>query len=90
MRTYHCHEIGVNVRMPSMNRMPATMPTSAARGPIRVVKVPSRNVPSSTPLVNEAMPSTSSTTRVDSSMAAMATPSWTTPQPTVAQRETAR
>jgi hypothetical protein len=42
------------------------------------------------PLVNDAMPSTSSTTRLDRVMAAIATTTWSSPKPAVSTRDTRR
>src|SRR5262249_25649773 len=88
INTYHCQETPVRSLTQSISAAPATTPAKAAACPTRFVKVPRKNTQRMTRLVNEAMPSTSSTTRPKSLIPTSATVICATPQTAVSRRET--
>ena len=57
---YHCQCTAVSSLIASMTAVPPAIPANAPRWPTPLVNVPRKNTPRMTPLVNDAMPSTSS------------------------------
>ena len=86
------HVPGERDRRPSPDAVivdePAEHPGKASRSRDRGISVPSRNAPSTAPDANDSTASPASSTERSIHCAPSATPSCTTPQPTVASRDT--
>ena len=82
IRTYHCQETAVKKWTLSITVAPVPIAANAVLGR-RYPAIPRRKIPRTKPLVKELMPSTSSTTRPENCMAAIATMICRTPQTTV-------